>query len=91
MPKSTTYYKLIDNFYLFWQKYVEPHGKETGFVSDNMTSDVLKAWHGVAFEEVCWQHFQQIKQALGVAGVKTSISAWNVKEQRRKKAPKLTC
>lgn len=41
MPKSTTCYKLIDNFCLFWQKYVEPHGKETGFISDNMTSDVL--------------------------------------------------
>ena len=89
MPKSTTYYKLIDNFCLFWQKYVEPHGKETGFVSDNMTSDVLKAWHGVAFEEVCWQHFQQIKQALGVAGVKTSISAWNVKGTEEKEGTQI--
>jgi predicted AAA+ superfamily ATPase len=89
MPQSTTCYKLIDNFCLFWQKYVEPHGKETSFVSDNMTSDVLKAWHGVAFEEVCWQHFQQIKQALGVAGVKTSLSAWSVKGTEEKEGAQI--
>ena len=54
-----------------------------------MTSDVLKAWHGVAFEEVCWQHFPQIKQALGVAGVKTSLSAWNVKGTEEKEGAQI--
>ena len=44
-----------------------------------MTSDILKAWHGVAFEEVCWQHIQQIKRALEIGGVKSSLSAWNVR------------
>ena len=43
----------------------------------------------MAFEEVCWQHFQQIKQALGVAGVKTSISAWNVKGTEEKEGTQI--
>ena len=42
------------------------------------TSDVMKAWRGVAFEQVCWQHIPQMKRALEIGGVRTSISAWNV-------------
>ena len=78
MPKNIEKYKLIDNFCLFWDKYVEPSQKEADFMSDNMTSDILKSWKGVAFEEVCWQHIPQIKRALEVGGVKSSTSIWNV-------------
>ena len=76
MPKSTVCYKLMDNFCLFWLKYVEPNSKDAGFLTDNMASDILKAWHGVAFEEVCWQHIQPLKRALGIDGVRASLSAW---------------
>ena len=69
----------MDNFGLFWLKYVKANACDAGFANDNMTSDILKAWHGVAFEEVCWQHIEQIKRALQIAGVKSSVSAWSVK------------
>lgn len=72
------FYKLIDNFCLFWLKYVEPNQDNDSFVNDNFTSDIMKAWRGVAFEHVCWQHVPQIKRALEIGGVKTSVSAWNV-------------
>lgn len=72
------YYKLIDNFCLFWLKYVEPNQDDVSFVNDNFTSNIMKAWRGVAFEHVCWQHVPQIKRALEIGGVKTSVSAWNV-------------
>ena len=48
-------------------------------MSDNVTSDILKSWHGVAFEQLCWQHIIQIKRALEIGGVKTSLSAWCLK------------
>ena len=73
------YYKLIDNFCLFWLKYVEPHQDEATFINDNLTSDIMKGWRGVAFEQVCWQHISQIKHALEIGGVKSSISAWIVR------------
>ena len=76
---KTTYYKLIDNFSLFWLKYVESYQANTNFMTDNMTSNIMRVWRGVAFEEVCWQHIGQIKQALGIAGVASTISAWGVK------------
>lgn len=71
-------YKLIDNFCLFWLKYVEPNQKDPSYINDNFTSGVMKAWRGVAFEQVCWHHIPQIKRALEIGGVKTSVSAWKV-------------
>ena len=58
------YYKLIDNFCLFWLKYVEPNQEDATFVNDNFASDVMKGWRGVAFEQVCWQHIQQNRLSL---------------------------
>ena len=71
------YYKLIDNFCLFWLKYVEPNQKFASFMNDNVTSGIMKYWRGVAFEQVCWQHIPQIKRALEIGGVRSSISALN--------------
>ena len=71
------YYKLIDNFCVFWLKYVETNQKEANFMNDNITSDVMRSWRGVAFEQVCWQHVAQIKRALGIEGVRSSISSLN--------------
>ena len=77
--KNVECYKLMDNFCLFWLKYVKANASDAGFANDHMPSDIMKAWHGVAFEEVCWQHIEQIKRALQIAGVKSSVSAWSVK------------
>ena len=72
-------YKLIDNFCLFWLKYVDPNKADASFMTDNITSDIMRSWRGVAFEEVCWQHITQIKRALEIGGVKSSLSAWSVR------------
>ncbi len=74
----TECYKLMDNFCLFWLKYVEPNVSNVDFMTDNVTSDIMRSWRGVAFEEVCWQHITQIKRALEIGGVKSSLSAWAV-------------
>jgi hypothetical protein len=77
--KKTVHYKLIDNFSLFWLKYVERSKADANFMTDNTTSNIMKAWRGIAFEEVCWQHIAEIKHALGISGIKSSISSWAVK------------
>ena len=77
--KGLELYKLSDNFCLFWLKYVEPQGSESAFMTESVTTDIFKTWSGVAFEEVCRQHIQQIKRALEIGGVKSSVSAYNVK------------
>ena len=72
-------YKLIDNFCLFWLKYVEANQADQSFMTDNTTSDIMSSWRGIAFEETCWQHIDQIRQALQIGGVKSSVSSWTVR------------
>lgn len=79
VSEKITHYKLVDNFSLFWLKYVETNVDDPTYMNDNATSDIMRAWRGNAFEEVCWQHIGQIKRALEIGGVKSSISAWSVK------------
>ena len=76
---NVEHYKLIDNFCLFWLKYVEPHLTNGSFMTDHLTSDIMKSWRGIAFEEVCWQHVPQMLRALEIAGVKSLASAWAIK------------
>lgn len=78
-PGSVEHYKLIDNFCLFWLKYVESNLQDTTFMADHITSDMMKSWRGVAFEEVCWQHITHMLKALEIGGVKSTVSAWAVK------------
>lgn len=76
---NVEHYKLSDNFCIFWLKYVEPNLTDSTFMSDHITSGIMKAWRGVAFEEVCWQHIPQMLKALEIGGVKSTVSAWTVK------------
>ena len=55
-PKNVEHYKLVDCFSLFWIKYVESAKATSAFMTDHATSDIMKHWKGIAFEEVCWQH-----------------------------------
>jgi hypothetical protein len=41
----------------------------------------LNAWRGYAFEEVCYVHSKQIKNALGIGGVHTEILPWRSKDE----------
>lgn len=79
MAGNVEHYKLIDNFCLFWLRYVEPNVTDGRFMTDNITSDVMRSWRGIAFEEVCWHHVAQIKRALGISGVKSTLSALSVR------------
>jgi hypothetical protein len=38
-----------------------------------------RAWSGLAFEQVCFAHVPQIKQALSIAGVSSTTYSWQSK------------
>lgn len=40
----------------------------------------VSIWRGFAFENVCFNHVEQIKRSLGISGVITEASAWSKKE-----------
>ena len=81
IKRSTTIYQLMDNYTLFYYKFI--HGRsdvDEKFWSMNVNTSVRNAWEGLAFERVCFEHIMQIKQTLGISGVSTRIYSWRVKE-----------
>lgn len=46
------------------------------FWTQNVDSQSVISWRGVAFEEVCFNHIPQIKKSLGISGVSTEQSSW---------------
>jgi len=70
-------YQLIDNFSLFHQTFVEGNpGQNEHFWSDLHETPRLTAWRGHSFEQLCFKHIDQIKRALGIAGIATDVYSW---------------
>ena len=75
--KRDSVYQLIDNYTLFHFRFAKDRdGEDAQFWSHSVASPARSTWQGLAFERVCLEHARQIKKALGVAGVATSVSSW---------------
>lgn len=75
------YYKLTDLFCLFYLNFVRKHPTTNRtFWQDNQNSPKLNAWRGLAFEDVCFVHQNEIRSALGISGVHTEIYPWRSEE-----------
>ena len=73
-------YKLIDPFCLFYLKFVYDRNiSDEQFYEHNLDSPAVVSWRGLAFENVCFQHIREIKNALGISGVATRESSWSIK------------
>ncbi|MBQ4407765.1 MAG: AAA family ATPase [Bacteroidales bacterium] len=75
--KKDSVYQLIDNFTLFYFKFLD--GK-TNFSKNYWLSmqknTLFNVWCGLSFERVCLQHVEQIKKALGISGVMCNVCSW---------------
>ncbi len=73
--KREDYYKLTDPFCLFYLKFMKDK-KKKNWINIEDTRKVM-VWKGYAFENVCWNHVSQIKDALKIGGVATEESLWS--------------
>ncbi len=76
--EKDTLFKLSDpfcNFYLEFMKKAGSAGKKNWINIEK--SAQVRTWKGYAFENVCWNHIDQIKAALGISGVVTTESLWS--------------
>ena len=73
----STLYQLIDNFTLFYYRFLANGGNASrgGWLSQ-AASAARNVWNGLAFERVCLEHLPQIKEALGISGIRTEAYAW---------------
>lgn len=78
--KREEHYKLTDPFCLFFMKFVKGRNEiDPEFWMHNVAAPALNSWRGFAFEEVCFTHVRQLKNALGILGISSTHSAWSVK------------
>ena len=82
--KKGSMYQLIDNFTLFYYKFMARNSGDPQLWSHLSNSPQKNTWAGLAFERVCLQHIDQIKKALGISGVQTEVHSWACKEDEEK-------
>lgn len=75
--KRTEMYQLIDPFMLFVFKMQDKKNyQDDNYWVHNLNSPAYNAWSGIAFEMLCLNHVPQIKKALKIEGVQTSVFCW---------------
>ncbi len=75
--KRDFHYKLVDPFCLFYLHFIDNKDSlAADFWKQNTSSQTVISWRGLGFENVCFNHIKQIKEALGISGVKTVESAF---------------
>jgi len=79
--KKDKYYRVIDEYSLFYLRWIEPH-LESGFeFPQNYWHSVTStpewhSWAGYSFEGVCMKHFQKIITALNLHNITAMPSTW---------------
>lgn len=70
-------YQLSDFYSFFYLKFIKglPSASRNQWLN-GLNGAKQQAWAGYAFEQVCLAHVQQIKSALGISGISTSVSSW---------------
>ena len=75
--KKDTLYQLFDNFTLFYFRFIDGRkAKDPQFWSRSTSGNAYNTWCGLAFERICFQHVEQIKDALGITGVISGVYSW---------------
>lgn len=78
LSKREPYYKLVDPFCMFYIRFVAGYKTlNDSFWMQNNTSARITSWRGFAFENVCFNHIVEIKNALGIGGISSQQSVWS--------------
>jgi len=73
-------YQLLDAYTLFYFQYLEKNEyNDTAFWTNSLNTPQHNSWAGYAFEILALQHIAEIKQALGISGIQSAVSAWKGK------------
>lgn len=70
-------YRLTDAYSLFYLTFLEPLGRNTKLDFTKLSDLPLwKTWSGYTFENICLTHIDQIRKALSIAGMASSIASF---------------
>ncbi len=84
-----TYYKIIDEYTLFYLKWIAPEKKgrlakeiTLKFWQDASQTPAWKAWAGYAFEAICYKHLTLIRKALQITDGATATT-WRYSSKKK--------
>jgi hypothetical protein len=70
-------YQLTDPYSLFYLKWIKNSSElDRNNWIKQLDNPKKRAWSGYAFEQVCLEHIDQIKDALGISAIETRTSSW---------------
>lgn len=79
--KKDTLYRLVDEYSLFYLKFIEGQRAKNQDVWLQLSKEnPYTIWRGYAFENICIKHVEAIKMALGISGVRTNTSSFLAKK-----------
>lgn len=75
------YYRISDEYTLFYLKWVEKHTYRgvkivKNYWKNQVKSPKVNSWKGYAFENVCLSHVEQIRLALDLSNIHCDIGSW---------------
>jgi uncharacterized protein len=82
LSQKNSYYRLIDEYSLFYLKWIKKAPKGVFSDSDPHYWEKLsgtaswKSWAGYAFEGICMKHARLVKKALQIENIPTETAAW---------------
>ena len=74
--KKESLYQLLDAFTIFHYHFLDGKRKDAHFWTNQLNTPRQNTWNGLAFERVCLLHTEQIRSALGISGVLTTVCSW---------------
>ena len=82
--KKGSLYQLIDQYSLFYLKFVkDSKAVGEGVWMTKFDQPTYRAWSGYAFENICLYHIKSIKKHLGISSVYTEVSSWRSQESHK--------
>lgn len=74
---KSSLYQLIDSFSLFYFKFIHKYGTfDKPFWQYQIGTRTHDTWAGLAFEQLCLNHYKSIEKKLGISGIITNVFSW---------------
>lgn len=86
--KDDILYRLVDEFTLFYYKFLEPTRNKKNWVQF-ATTQTFKIWQGFSFENFVFKHIALVKKELGINGIVTNESSWFYKGNHLQKGAQI--
>ena len=71
--KTFAFLARIDNFTLFYFQFMANYTRTSAYWSQKINQPQFNTWSGFAYERVCMQHIEQIKQAIGISRIRNNL------------------